>query len=380
MKIVLALINPPVFFFIGSFYYLMIPGLFYFNDYFELSFLKKVASTYLSDVSTQIYYHVIFDFLIMNLSFFLGYFLFLKIGFKNHFLERYTSYIILPKLILTFLILIVFVVLIKSYFLGYIFFSGYSTYEISILGPLATLCFMSMWFYIYFRRKFFIIIFLVASALLLGAGSRMFFVLPVLSLAIFRIYQYPYRLKKYILGFLVLIFLMLFIGLWRQGSFLSINGLITILFAEPIFTSLGMMFYFESGFPTIGFPTDIIAAIINFVPSSIYPDKQVIMNQITYDEKVFNPLGAQSIIINLYKNFGMLYPLFLFFLGNFFGALFKMRENRFFFTVYVMTLPLIMLHFQREGFITVFKVLFFNGFFLPLLIIIILGQFLSKKR
>ncbi|BCS48551.1 hypothetical protein JUNP479_1231 [Aeromonas jandaei] len=173
---------------------------------------------------------------------------------------------------------------------------------------------------------------------------------------------------------------MLAVGLLREGSEISFDGLLTIGFAEPIFTSIGTLFYFEKGWPAVGFPTDVIAAFINFVPSVIYTDKQTLMDALTLDKNVFNPLGAQSLLINLYKNFGYFYPVFMFILGSYFGFIFRYRLLIVFRTVYIMSLPLIIFHLQREGFITVFKVMFFNGLLFPILLKIFFSAFLKAKK
>jgi hypothetical protein len=367
---------------IGTLYYIVSPALFYYNDYFDLVFIRDVVSNHTSDSSGIIYEHTIIDFFIINIFFSFG-FLFAKLvvtdKFTDNRINRFSNFSLLPKLILLMMISILFLIVVQSVLIGFVFFSGYSTYNISILGPLATLCFMNMWFYIYFMKKSFLILFLLSGLLLLGAGSRMFFVLPMISLIILQVLTHPQKAKKYFIIFILLVFCMLSVGLWRQGSIVSVDGLLTILFAEPIFTSMGAMYYFESGFPSLNFPYDIAAAFVNFIPSAIYPEKQVWINSIQFDERIFNPLGAQSLIINLYKNFGYLYPIFIFIFGCYFGSLYRFKANRFFYTVYITSLPLILLHFQREGFITVFKILVFNGFIFPLVLILFVGLLLEKK-
>lgn len=380
MSKVYRILTPPLFLLVGSFYYIITPPIFFFNDYFGLEFLKGVASKYTDSAASDIYLRTTLDFLLINISFLLGFYIASKIKFNSKFLNRFSDFNLLPKFIFMGFVLVLFTILVNAYQIGFVFFSGYSSYEISILGPLATLCFMCMWFFIYFRANYFLVLFLVSSALLLGAGSRMFFILPALSFVIYRVFENPLVVRKYLLVFCFFIFSMLGVGLWREGQAISVDGLLTILFAEPIFTSFGNFYYFSDGFPALGRPDDVIAAIINFIPSSIYPGKQEVINQITYDSRINNPLGAQSVVINLYKNFGVFYPLFLFSFGVYFGILFKLRWNRFFYSIYIMSLPVILLHFQREGFITVFKILFFNGFLLPLIIVCALAFLLFKNK
>ncbi|MGR5322126.1 O-antigen polymerase [Vibrio sp. DNB22_19_1] len=377
-----SIISPPLFMLIGTLYYLVSPAFFYFNNYFELGFIRDVVSEHTTSSSGVIYRHIVIDFVVINLFFSLGFFVAKSLvtdKLVNNRVNRFSKFRLLPNFILLMMIFIQALILVKAFTIGFVFFSGYSSYEISILGPLATICFMNMWFYIYFMRKRFLILFVLSSMLLLGAGSRMFFVLPMLSLLILKILTHPEDLKKYYIIFFSLVLSMLMVGLWREGSVISVDGLLTILFAEPIFTSIGGMYYFELGFPSFNIPYDIAAAFVNFIPSAIFPEKLVWINSIKFDERIFNPLGAQSLIINLYKNFGYFYPVFMFLFGCYFGGLYKSKSNRFFYTVYIMSLPLLLLHFQREGFITVFKILVFNGLFFPLILIVFLGLILEKK-
>ncbi len=366
---------------LGTCYYIVSPSIFFFNDYFGLDFIKSVVDKYTDYRSGAIYTHNIYDFIIINVSFSSGFLLISMCGSKvteNKVQSQKYGYLQLP--ILFFLVSVLLFVLIKAKITGYQFFSGYASYDVSVLGPLATLCFMSMWFYIFFGKKIFLVSFLIVGILLLGSGSRMFFLLPLISLLLSKLLRGQSNIIVYGFYFVLVAFFMLAVGLLREGSEISFDGLLTIGFAEPIFTSIGTLFYFEKGWPALGFPTDVIAAFVNFVPSVIYSDKQALMDSLTLDQNVFNPFGAQSLLINLYKNFGYFYPVFIFFLGSYFGFLFRYRFFNIIRTVYIMSLPLIVFHFQREGFITVFKVMFFNGLLFPILLTIFLSTVLKAKK
>lgn len=383
MKIIDLLVNPITCMLLGTMYYIVLPSVLFFNDYLGLSFIQGVVSPYLNLNSRDIYLNNIFDFVIINLSFIFGFFIVfpLKINksqiFDKNNISRFKSTSFSVFLLLMFFLMFV---AIRATLSGYRFFSGYTTYDISVLGPLATLCFMSMWFYIYFDRKLFLILFMVAGTLLLGSGSRMFFLLPLLSLMLNSVFNSPRKILTYSMVLFLSIYCMLLVGLLREGSEISFEGLFIILFAEPVFTSIGTLFYFNAGRPDLGFPTDIIAAFVNFVPSFLYPDKKLVLDAIIFDENINNPFGAQSLLINLYKNFGWLYPFFMVSFGFYFGILYKYRGNRFFYVVYVMSMPFILLHFQREGFITVFKVLFFNGLIFPILLLFLFKVLYKRRR
>ena len=67
-------------------------------------------------------------------------------------------------------------------------------------------------------------------------------------------------------------------------------------------------------------------------------------------------------------------------IGFLYGYLNKLAKFSIFYrAVYFSLLPLLMFHFFREGFITVIKVMFFNGFILPAIIVLFLYLLFVKK-
>jgi hypothetical protein len=164
---------------------------------------------------------------------------------------------------------------------------------------------------------------------------------------------------------------------------LSTDALIFIFFAEPLFTSTSGAIYIDNmnGRPLLSFPIEILASFINFIPTVIFPEKLELIELLTYNEAKASPFGASSIIVNIYSNFGILYPIYFFLIGLFYGYLKKLAKfSRFYKAVYFSLLPLLMFHFFREGFITVIKVIFFNGFILPLVIVMFLFLLFYKNQ
>jgi len=120
----------------------------------------------------------------------------------------------------------------------------------------------------------------------------------------------------------------------------------------------------------LNIPVDIAAAFINFIPSFLYPEKMLLISKLTFDENKESPFGASALFSNLYSNFGVFYPIYIFFIGYFYGFLrAKSFWSPFFRAVYFSLLPLLMFHFFREGFITFIKVLIFNGLIFPFLLL-----------
>lgn len=368
------------FFLFGFAYYLVSPA-------FALKFLSDsnnllyVATNYLDSSYFDSSYFL--DAIVILVSFWLGYFLG-KTGtrIKSSAFDYGSVQTNFPSLLaILFFVLIVYFILTANAS-GAGFFTGYSTYNISILGPFSTCVFMSAWFVNYFSKKqisfLFLSFFVFCSVLLLGWGSRMFFVLGLLALILGLVSKNRELLKSlrlYVFTFTFCL-LMLVVGVLREGGGeFSSDRLVGILFAEPLFTAISGALYFENlgGRPVYSVPQDLLASVIHFIPSAVYPGKIELMNSITFNENVESPFGAKSLMVNLYSNFGYFYPIFIAFIGFYYGFLFKKAHGSAFFrATYFSALPILLLLFFREGLVTLMKVMFFNGLIAPLLVALIL--------
>lgn len=374
------------FFLFGYFYYLLSPPitlLFFSENELILAAEKFISLNYFN-----FYYFIdVFNILIFWI---VGYLLGQKINVRTETkLDVASSYNLLPLTLIAVLTIFTLFLVYKAMLSGTVFFSGYSTYEISVLGPFSTIVFMLALFINFFTKRsiriLFLILFLLVSSILLGLGSRMFFVLGSIAIMLGLIFKNPNLLKSIkfmFFSFLLLVFV-LFIALWRGEGDLefSLESIVVIFLVEPLFTATsGALYIANAGRPFLNYPVDIIASIINFIPSFIYPSKMEAINILTFDELKDSPFGASSLIVNMYSNFGFFYPIYFLLIGVFYGFLKKKAiYSSFYRAVYFSLLPLLMFHFFREGFITVFKVMFFNGFILPVFVVILLLMVFSKK-
>lgn len=372
------------FFLFGFMYYLIMP-------YFAFNFLEefsvvKTAEKFIQ--SSYFDYRYIIDCILILFFWIFGYIIVPKANSRVRLLDKFSNFksapIILGSLFFTFL----FFIIVSSAMSGSLFFSGYSSYDVSVLGQLSTLVLMSVWFIIYFQNKkiffLFSIIFIVSSIILLGFGARMFFILGAISLGLLYLSKNKKRLisPSFVLSLFSLGIFIVWIGVWRSNMELSSDALVFIFLAEPLFTATSGALYIDNigGRPFFAFPTDIFASVINFVPTVIFPDKVNVLNSITFNEFKSSPFGASSIIVNMYSNFGIFFPIYFLLMGSFYGFLRKMAKSSIFFrAVYFTLLPVLMFHFFREGFITVFKVIFFNGFILPAVTIFFLYLLFHRK-
>jgi hypothetical protein len=368
-------------FFLFGFSYYVVSPFFVFKYLSESSDLLDVAGRYINPAYFDFGYFI--DAVVILVSFMVGYFLAKSVINTRSSALDYGSYQSnYPKLLAVgFFVLIVYFSLLANAS-GAGFFTGYSSYNIAVLGPFSTCVFMCSWFVNYFSNKnisiLFFSFFAFCSVLLLGWGSRMFFVLGFTALILGFVSKNKHILKSvWLYSFIIGAgLLMIMVGVLREGGGkLSSDILVSVFFAEPLFTSVTGSLYLESlgSRPVYGVPYDVFASIIHAIPSVIYPDKMQLINEITRNENVVSPFGAKALLVNLYSNFGMFYPLFVALIGFYYGFLNRRAQNSIFYrATYFSVLPIILLLFFRENLTTVLKVMFFNGLLVPLLVSLML--------
>lgn len=369
-------ISANFFFFAGLLYYLVTP---YFTVvFFGDNFLVTAALAYISLDHFNIFYWI--DVIAIGFSFVLGYSLspLLNVKAVSSF-DGASNYKIFPVFLSLFLATFIFAYLIKLLSSGVVPFSGYKQYDITVLGPISTVAFTSALFYNYYARKFakvtFLFLFLISTVILLGLGSRMYFTLGAISIVLGSRSDSVGVNGKKLIFYVFIICTILLVGAWRSGYAISeIENLVAIFLVEPLFTIVSGFLYLDNvgARPLYNVPADVLASFVNFIPSILYPEKINFINELTVSEFKDSPFGASSIVTNLYSNFGILYPGFVFFIGILMGTLNKLSlTSRFYKAVYLSLLPVILFLFFRDGFITTLKIFIFNAFILPLLVICI---------
>ena len=374
----------PIFLF-GFIYYLITPfiSLVFFADYSLIS----AALPYI-DLNYFDFYYWLDTFSIL-FFFIIGYKIGSKIKIrKKSYLDKFNNYKAIPLLVFCLLFIYYLFILVKVISSG-LMFSGYATYDIEILGPASTIIFTTVFFYNFFKnplvKRLFLVLFFLNAITLLGLGSRMYFTISLISVVLGYISFNRNLLTSARLYLVLSVFLVFIVGIgvWRSNGQIDKEALISVFLAEPLFTSTSGSLYIENsnGRPIFSIPTDIVASIINFVPSVIYPNKIEVIDALTYDINKQSPFGANSLIANLYSNFGFFYPLYLIFIGFYLGFLkHKADYSRFYKAVYFSTLPTLIFHFYREGFITFIKIMFFNGLIFPTIFLALIGILTSYKR
>lgn len=368
----------------GFVYYLIIPFivLTYFNVY-ELTPVEAVLP-YMNESFFSLNYFLNI-FLILS-SFIIGHKLSLCFFTKKEvsIFDQYSNSKLLSTIFLAILIAFNLILIISFKKKGGVLFSGYQEFDISFLGQLSTITFLSFFFLNFFKSKtsrvLFFTLVLYEASILLGLGSRNIVMNGTITALLGLLYfnrKLIFSLKFYsFLG--VFAFLILFIGVWRTGFEFKINTLLGIFFAEPTFVISSASLYLESLFvkPFINFPYEIFISVINFIPTFIYPNKVTLINYFMSDVQNFSPFGASSVLVGLYSNFGYFYFVYVILLGTLFGYLYRKSFNSVFYrSIYFSAVPLIIFQFYNQFLYSFFKLLIWNAILIPTIIFFIISQF-----
>ena len=189
-------------------------------------------------------------------------------------------------------------------------------------------------FYIHFvleqpktTKRLFLIIFVVNSIFLLGLGGRMYVIIPAVAYYI-RAYNNASKTGKSLVPYVIIPVVgalsASLIGAIRIGE--KLDKIMYFIFAEPIFTSYSSFSYVnQNSIPWIATPYSFFVSFLNFIPSLFWPGKAETLTKLVGDWAKFdNPLGAISVFVSIYANFGILLSaVFVFLFGAMYGYLYK---------------------------------------------------------
>lgn len=380
--------NPIPLFSIGFIYYLITPYLVYFFllellpileenlglDPNRFLLLKDALIYFKNDNFFNFYY--ILDILTIFVSFLIGINLTKRIVISdsnsfdnlNDFEIGYILVTILSSILTVFL-------LVLMHIEDVAFFSGYKEFNVVYLGALSVLFFVNLFFYLIYSpiRNVGIlkILLVILGVVLLGLGSRNIVLCGFITL----LFAYVQNAKSHITNIqislivLLIVIVLVFVGIWRTGYEFSTTMIINHFFTDSFFVSSSAACYLDGagGRPLINYPYSILAGFVNFAPSILFPQKFIIINEIISNSFYCSPYGGSSILMTLYANFGMLYPIYVVALGGFFGFLYTRASNSFFFRcVYLINCPFIIFHIFNQPIYSQMKLILFNGFILPI--------------
>lgn len=267
------------------------------------------------------------------------------------------------------------------FYTGGISLTGYQSYDVKRLGMLATLLLIWIFILIYlhqynYRKVSFISIFniLFLFLLMLGLGARMYVVSSFLSIAFYLFFSTNKKISFKCFFIIATFFLiMLFIGVWRVGLAFEFSNFMYIFLSEPAFTWWSTSTLLHSNELFNFNPQNYISSFVNLIPRPFFPDKNSYIFNIADQVSFQAPLGATSIVVSLLGNFGFLFSLVYIFIFSVFLSICKFLSyrNYFFRFYYVYLISILMFSFFRDDFSIVNKLIFLNGFILPLILIFV---------
>jgi hypothetical protein len=367
----------------GVVYYLVVPFFVgYFKLFKEMTLMKMWHAEYMaiSPFNQGVYF---FSVVIFPIFFWLGSRL-----VKNS--KRGRDYIIRKPRSLDKALIFPFIGLILFFIIFYLYyknvsglFSGYKAgYNSEILGQVATINMLCLFLFLYsldnnnsrIVRLISLSILLLSSLFLLGFGSRMYVLVPLISIFA---YKTIFSKKKWSLMVssifvVVTVLLLLLIGLWRLEYSISLKGLLFMLLAEPLFTWFSTASYLNNNqIPLFSFPLNYLTSVVNFIPTFILPSKAAYISSLHEVAAFSSPLGATSIYVGLVGNFGIIFSyVFTLILGYYYSYVRLLSKKYYFFIVYYCLIYAILpFQFFRDGFAIFNKQLFFSFLILPMVFV-----------
>jgi oligosaccharide repeat unit polymerase len=272
-----------------------------------------------------------------------------------------------------------FLVIILTYMNRDLLFSGYADYNATLLAVVATANVISIFLLLYSllsaRKppKSRIIPFctiIISSVFLLSLGSRMYVLIPIIAVLIFKLKfaRHRWGIFKLVLVATCVLVSILLIGAWRLGGTVSADFYIYLFLAEPIFTWWSTASFLSTySLDLFSLPANYISSIINFFPSFLLPDKADFIVNIRDSHQFASPLGALSIFVAAQINFGVIFSFIFFFLLGFYYSIMERnaKYSIFYRSYYILICAILPFQLFRDGFEIFNKQLFWNMFTVP---------------
>lgn len=260
-----------------------------------------------------------------------------------------------------------------------ILFMGYSVdYDIQTMGALATANCLFLFFFLYaisthsfsrWYRLYFLFVLIEISVMLLGLGSRMYVMIPIVAGGIYYLQTHKLSKKMIIYAVFVVIFF-LAVGVWRiSKEGFNFKLLLYIGSAEPLLTWISAVSFFEyNDISLFSFPSNFLTSFVNFIPTFIFPDKADLI--LPLSSEFDSPLGATNLLTSLLSDFGILGSCLLLFITSFILTLVRYDWISIFGVIYYCCIcGIIPFQFFRDNFSIINKVVLFNFLLIPFVII-----------
>ena len=208
---------------------------------------------------------------------------------------------------------------------------GYGGPENILLGPLSTIMIVLTFYSVYFmipasriHYKAIIKSLLVYASLIVGiclllAGGRLYVLTALLWIAAYKFDVNKKNSLRILFWVSFGVIIAVVIGQTRLGVSFEPQIFFFALFSEPLLLYYGTNEYFNNyEIQLISFNRDILASLINFVPSFLFPNKAEFYNTLSQQGIVNSNYGGLHITVSMAENFGLLGSLFFSFMVGFF--------------------------------------------------------------
>ncbi len=259
-------------------------------------------------------------------------------------------------------------------------------------GMLSTLYLVAIWWYIYiktfgryrFQSAVIISIILLTGLNLLALGSRLAVVSGIISLLVYYIlfvrnvkprHAKPRKLLIVVKFFTIIIFLALLmslIGVMRSGEAISVEGLLSIFAAEPVFIYASVLSYYSmDSIHLFAIPWDLLTGIVGSIPSFLFPNKvDLFLAFSPRSDDAYSGFGGVHHLVSLLSNFGLLgFPIVSLFEGFCLGLLIRrVNVSSFYRAASLSSIGVLTFILYREGLQAPVKLFLFNFTLMPYLI------------
>lgn len=264
----------------------------------------------------------------------------------------------------------------------HILFRGYSVdYDMRTLGALATTNCIFLVFYLYsissplakrWVKTYFLIVLIESSVVLLGLGSRMYVLIPIIAFLTFYIQRHKISIRL-IFTIVICIIFFLCVGIWRMSyAGIDLKLLLYIGSAEPLLTWISAVSFFEyNDIELFAIPYNFCSSFLNFIPSFIFPDKTEYIFPL--NTEFDSPFGATNLLTSLLSDFGIIGSSILLFITSFILTIIRYNWKSVFGSIYYCCVcGIIPFQLFRDNLPIINKVVVFNFLFLPLFIFLII--------
>lgn len=260
-------------------------------------------------------------------------------------------------------------------------FQGYlSDIDAPFIGTIATINMIFLFVFFYNKNgeysssinRILSLLLIELGVVSLGLGTRMYVMVTLFSIFVFLLDRQFVTLKKMLIWFSVIIVFLLAIGIWRMGdSSFTIDQLVYIGVAEPTFTWISVISMYDlNDLPLLAFPGNFISSFVNFIPSSVLPNKSEFISDLSLN--YYAPMGATNVLLSLISNFGILGSMVALFCLGFLLSQVRLRwQTVFGKTYYYCICGIIPFQLFRDDMGIVNKQFFSNLLFVPILFFVV---------